>query len=782
MIAAAATLIALLAVATLLGQALLAIAAGAGRERPVEASLLAPAVGLAALLVIAGLAARLPGHGTTALVAIAVAALAAALYLRGRLTGAGAALALALPVVAITSLVAALPFALAGHLGVLGAGLLNDDMASHLLIAEYVRDPGGYVPTFVRGGYPIGPHAVVVALGDPFGADLVDVFAGFTLALAPLTGIVALGLLDGLGRWRRILGACLVALSYLGASYIAQGAFKEPLQALLLIAFAVLLAVLLGVRVPGTRPALGPVHPALRVLPLALLAAAAVFNYSLPGLLWVGAVGVAVLAARHLLVRPRPELPPDWPRRAAPYALGALVVVVLATVQEWSRIADFARLEALNPDRFGSDLGNLKGPISPLEALGIWPTGDYRTSAAAAGGPAIVFWLGGALAAAALLAGMLEARRRRDPSLPAALAAIALVWAVTALFSTPYIAAKALAIAAPVAMLIALRGVLAVRGATALLALAFVLAAGLSSLLALRQAPVGPEDHAGQLAEVREEVAGEEVLFLGRDDFIGWHLRGSDQITGIVENHYSVEEVRGRFQEFRREGEKFDVDAVFPATLDEFTYILATRGGPVSTPPPRFVPVVETRDYVLWERTGLTGRRKTLDEGIEPGAVLDCATPQGRRIASGRGTAQIWETEPLIARRAGWRPDADVDHSTRATHILRLTPGRWLISLEYDSRRPLRVSSPELGLDEPLAANLDFRGPTPFFPVGEVDVEEPLTAEIAVEVERPNALGRLLRAPNEAHLRALSATPLGVVERDQRRRACDRYVDWYRAR
>ena len=118
-----------------------------------------------------------------------------------------------------------------------------------------------------------------------------------------------------------------------------------------------------------------------------MLTAASVFNYSLPGLLWIGAVGALIVAARLWVVRPRPKLPPDWRWRFAPYLIGGLLVVVLATVQEWSRIADFARLEALNPDRFGSDLGNLKQAISPLEALGIWPTGDYRTTATAAGRP-----------------------------------------------------------------------------------------------------------------------------------------------------------------------------------------------------------------------------------------------------------------------------------------------------------------------------------------------------------------------------------------------------------
>ena len=64
------------------------------------------------------------------------------------------------------------------------------------------------------------------------------------------------------------------------------------------------------------------------------------------------------------------------------------------------------------------------------------------------------------------------------------------------------------------------------RGRGPLLALGLALLAGgaLSSFLILRSAPVGPTAHADQLEEIRAEVQGEDVLFLGRDDFIGWEL------------------------------------------------------------------------------------------------------------------------------------------------------------------------------------------------------------------------------------------------------------------
>lgn len=794
MIAAYGSLAVLLLAALLVGQALYVLSRGGGSSR---LSPLAAPLGIATLLVACGVASRLPGDGVTIAVAAVASVAAAAGYLRKRVdrTGIDRAAALAIPVLVVTIAAASLPFAVAGNVGILGAGLLNDDMASHLLIADYVQDSSGEKPSFVRSGYPTGPHAVVVALQESLGVGAVEAFAALSLALAALTGLLALGLLRGLESRRRVGGACLIALSYLGAAYLSQGAFKEPLQALLLIGFAIILGDLIGLRSGGVVASGTSSHPLLRAMPLGALAAASVFNYSLPGLLWIGAVAGAVLGARFL-VQPRPALDREALRRLAPYAAGAFAVIVVATIPEWSRISDFARLDALNPDRFGSDLGNLKQSISPLESLGIWPVGDYRTTASAAGLPAPLFYLGGALALAAVLLGARRALQERD-SLPllAALLAIAAVWIVTALFSTPYIAAKALAIAAPAAMAVALAGVLSPRDRTSpqnvrrsavtwlvpVLGLAFAAAATLSSFLVLRQAPVGPEAHAAELATVREAVAGEPVLFLGRDNFIGWELAGSGPITGVVTNFYSVEEVRGRFQKGSGGGEKFDVDAVFPETLDSFRFILSSRGGPQSSPPPRFVPLIETDSYVLWERRGQTGRRRTLDEGVEPGAVLDCEDETLRReVASGKGTAVVWETEPVIGNEEQWQPSASATDTVPASLQLRLSPGRWLISLAYDSRRPVRVSAPELGLDTEIVANLDFRGPSPYFPVAEVAVDQAGPIDFEVTVEEPNAIANLLRAPNEAHLRQLSATPLETIERIPRRRACGEYVDWYR--
>ena len=67
-----------------------------------------------------------------------------------------------------------------------------------------------------------------------------------------------------------------MALPYLAAAYLAQEAFKEPIEALFLLSFALLLP-----RATTVRGA----------MPLGVIAAGAVYTYSFPGLFWLAGHG-----------------------------------------------------------------------------------------------------------------------------------------------------------------------------------------------------------------------------------------------------------------------------------------------------------------------------------------------------------------------------------------------------------------------------------------------------------------------------------------------------------
>ncbi len=772
MLGAYASVAVLVAASIAAGQAILSLC---GRR---ESSWLAGPVGLAALLVVSGIAIKLPGHGTA--VAIALAALVAAslaiLALGRRAPHGRADLALALAAAALALLVASLPFIVNGRVGILGVGLVNDDMASHLVMAEWLNTRVGETPGLIEGGYPVGPHALAAGLSEGLGTGLIEAFAGITLAIPVLTALVAFGALRDLRPLARIVAAALVALPYLSAAYVAQGAFKEPIEALFLVAFALLLPSATTVR---------------RGLPLAVIAAGAVYAYSFPGLFWL--LGAAAIYVTVALIRGwRPAAPIGGTRPAA-FSVAAVAagVLVLLIAPEFGRIADFTDFRAFRDSTISSGLGNLRHQLSPLEALGIWPASDFRLSARAASAPAPAFYLGALLAAVALAAGLPRWIRRHGMALPAALAAAIVIYLGALAFGTVYTSAKALAIAAPLIVLISLGGLLQrepVKGMPWRPALALVLAVGaaLSSFLVLRQAPVAPQDHANQLAELRPLVQGHKVLFLGRDNFILYELRGSRPFTA-VRNYYDPNYVRPNLRlgdVFR----KFDFDSVTPATLDRFRFVITTRAAYASGPPPGFDVLRETPDFALWQRTGAVGERRTLAEGDRPGEPLDCSSPHGRRLSRGGGTATVFSAPPVIG--GSWSPSPTVESGSPSSQVLTLPAGRWLISIQYDSTRALRVRAP--GMDASLPANLDYRGSVPFHAAGQLRVHRRGPVRFTVGVERPPLAGRLLGAYSVAHLGTIAASPAagdrpngpvpGAGERRiPLRSACGRYLDWYRS-
>ena len=102
--------------------------------------------------------------------------------------------------------------------------------------------------------------------------------------------------------------------------------------------------------------------------------------------------------------------------------------------------------------QFDNDLGNLFGQISPLEAFGVWPSGDFRVAPGDGAVPAAVFYASALIGALALGFGVVAAARRGETALLAALAAAAAIWLAARIASTPYTTAKALMMVAPVAM------------------------------------------------------------------------------------------------------------------------------------------------------------------------------------------------------------------------------------------------------------------------------------------------------------------------------------------
>jgi hypothetical protein len=559
MLATYGSLLVILAASCLVGQALFALC---GRR---EWSWLAPAVGLGVLTVATWATVRLPGEAVASLVAVGVLAGGSLFVVGGRVTGLGRAATIGIPVAGAALLAASVPFLVEGRFGILGTGL-NPDMSQHLFAADRLAE--GMGGRLLDQGYPLGPHALVLVAHEATGASLVHAFGGLTLATPVIAALASLALLERLAAWRRLCGALAVALPYLAASYLVQGAFKETMEALFVLAFAIGLHELAR----GALGRRGAASSALVAIPLAVLAAGAAYSYSFPGLLWpAGAAGLwALVELARAARRDFPAAALALVRRAMPATVVALAALAVALAPELRRMIDFASFETFDPS--GPGLGNLFNPISPLEALGVWPSGDFRLDPGDGAMPAAGFYLGEALGLAALGYGLAWWLRRGERAVPAALAAAAVLFAYAHFSGTPYQAAKAIVIASPLAMLIAARALLSpeplldlggLRGAVARrrggltgvlarrqgllrtgLAVAFLGAAATSSALALVNGPVGPATYSPALTELRPALGGGSTLVLaprrllseehGRD-YLVWELRGSRVCVAAVD-------------------------------------------------------------------------------------------------------------------------------------------------------------------------------------------------------------------------------------------------------
>ncbi|HEX8689583.1 MAG TPA: hypothetical protein VF729_05000 [Solirubrobacterales bacterium] len=536
-------------------------------------SWLSPALGLALLCGVGWATVRLPGDGAVSAVLILALTAVAAGFLWGRLEGGMEALATGLPVALPALAAASLPFLVEGHFGILGTGF-NPDMSQHLLATSRLVD--GTDSQLLVQGYPLGPHATVAALKDGLGIGLVQGFDGLTVAIAVLAPLSALVAFADQPPLRRTAAALLVGLPYLVASYYAQGAFKETIQALLVLAFV------LALRESSRNPAWRELP--LRFVPAALIAAGSVYVYSFPGLVWLGgtaaiwllmelawaryaspAGGTGEGGVEDALARSAPPSPVTGPAGRRALSL-ALIVFAVGVLPELGRMIDFQQFETFDPN--GPGLGNLFGQLSPFEALGIWPSGDFRVAPGDGAAPALVYYLGAAFATALLLHGLSSCWRRRESAVVAGVLTAAGVYALARLGGTPYTAAKALEVAAPLITLTILLplnrgadpsaspaggavagvphsagrrrrpstwGRAAATGPAGLAVGLYLLIAAACSLLAFANAPIGPTSYSPALTGLRPAIASDSTLVLAPDRlldqeqgarYIAWELRG----------------------------------------------------------------------------------------------------------------------------------------------------------------------------------------------------------------------------------------------------------------
>ena len=486
-------------------------------------------------------------------------------------------------------------------------------------------------------------------------------------------------------------------------------------------------------------------------------------------------------------------------RRATLVGIAALVAVLalLAVVGPFGFAHGFNQVAG----------SNTYGPVSPVEALGIWPTPNYRLSAP---GGAHLTGLAGAIAGLAVLLGAIWWVRRRELAVPVALGAGVLLYLVSLPFSGEYSRAKALMIAAPLAMLVAVRPLLAElgRGAPAerlgsaasrrrpwvplqrlgwsALAVVFIAGAAYSSFLALRDAPVGPPGHGAELRAFMPILRGQPVLYAGQDRYAAYELLGADTHVPLVE--FPDPEVAQNPEKPFDTGDAYspiDFDSFSRGTLERFRYVITGRAAWNSQAPSDFRRVAATPSYILWKRVGPMPRnRHVLIEGTEAGVMANCASPEVRILLENPGRASLFPASPVVGAKGRWDAGSELGTGTRTSQALNLPAGTWDLSLQYFSPFGLTLSAP--GFSQALVPALDGQRPSgislandgQFWPAGRY-VSRGGSVPFTIATAKPTTLQELTGYEGKAYVGELVAVPAGPHRIVPLHNACGGWIDWY---
>jgi hypothetical protein len=584
------------------------------------------------------------------------------------------------------------PVILSGHPTFAGYVKL-DDTATWLAmtdrIMEHGRSLGGLGPSSyyaalkynLAGGYPIGAFVPFGTAQKLVGGDLAWVFQPYLSFLAAMLSLCLWEILRVVRRVPLRAGAAFVAAQpALLYGYAMWGGVKE-LAAAGLVALCAALAPAALRREEGAEERKGRRAAAgLRdVVPLALAGAALVGVLSPGGLVWIGPllVGLAALAWQRLGVRVAAL-------RAALFAalLTLLIVPVLAT----------GIVPPTTKPLVGSNgEGNLMGPLSAFQAVGVWPSGDFRIHPDAGVVTAVLV----ALALAAALLGFWAAWRRRD--LPALLYASSLLaMAAIVVLGSPWAAGKALATAAPVVLSLAALGALAAlrldRFAGGILAFAIVVGVLWSNVLAYGGVSLAPYGVLHELQEIGHRFAGEgPTLMTEYNPYGARHfLREAD---GEGASELRIRAVPRRDGREVAKGYPVDTDELAPSGLFEFR-TLVLRRSPVRSRPPLPYRRVWTGDYYeVWQRPeGETTPPEYLPLGDEsqnqPAATPACGEIAGLGLLAEQHTQT--NARLVAARHAPFydatRGPFEVPHAGAYTAWLKGS-ARGAISLYVDGRK-----------------------------------------------------------------------------------------------
>ena len=644
--------------------ALIAIAAGcglllewaAGRRMP---GALVPVAGLALIVVVVQLAtATEPTAELATPVVIGLAALGLFVAVRTRRPLRPGPW----PTIAATAVLAAYgaPVLLSGDATFAGYVKL-DDTATWLAITDRVMEhgrtaaglpPSSYEATLdinFGNGYPIGAFLPLGVGAAVTGQDPAWVFQPYMALLGAMLalGLFALGARLVPSPQFRAAVAFVAAQPALLFGYSLWGGVKE-LAAAAMLPLVAWLAIAVASR------------PAVRaVVTLAVAAAAVVAVLSLGGLAWLAPLLAPAAVALARWVGPR-----SAGRWAAAFALVALLLIV-PTLVLGGALKPWAR--SLTSDE---TVGNLLGPLSPFQIAGVWPSGDFRLDAEL---PVLTVILIAVVIGAAI-AGTALAVRVRAWSLFAYVGGTIAACAAIVVVASPWVDAKALAIASPAVLLAATsfpaaysaltrsrleqpaltRARFRVRRGRVAGGLFAVIAAGVlwSNALAYREVTLAPRPQLAELEQIGDRIAGQGPTLMTEYQPYGVrHFLRDAEPEGASE--LRRRRIPLRDGTILRAGRYADLDELDPSAVLAYRTLVLRRSPVGSRPAPPYRLVSRGEHYEVWQRSdpgsGVVLGHMGLGSGVDATAIPSCeAVRRLARRAGRRGMLAAAARPPAI--------------------------------------------------------------------------------------------------------------------------------------
>ena len=544
-----------------------------------------------------------------------------------------------------------------------------DDGATWLAFADRILEHGrnvtglphsSYEVTLalnLGNGYPVGGFVPLGVGGKLVGQDLawlIQPYMAFCAALLAL-GIYTLVSRVVEGGPLRALVAFISAQAALYYGYALWGGVKEVVAAPLIALAAALAAWLLGAEDPRAAAALG------------VASAAVVAVQSVGGAIWLLPILVPIA---FVLVRERAS---SFVVRAGSMFLGVALLLSIPTVATAAAFASELRASSVAT---GADvLGNLLRPLKPVQAMGIWPAGDFRVDPHDLGPTYVLI----AVAAAAACFGVGHALHARAPELPLFVASALVNAVVLTQLASPWIAGKALATASPALVAAALVGASRLLGAGrrpegAVLFLAIAGGVLWSNTLQYHDATLAPRAQLSELQTIGHRFAGDGPALMTEYNPYGVrHFLRALDAEGATELRWRP--IPLRHGELAEKGTDVDVDDLNTKSLLVYRTLVLRRAATASRPPSVYSLAWKGHFYEVWQRPRGAATRVidhlSLGNRLQPSATPSCgdvirlagaAGPTGRLAAFERENPRLYDPSAWSAP-VGWSADPSLPGS-----------------------------------------------------------------------------------------------------------------------